>query len=229
MSRNKGTFKRLPDSAFEPLRITAWLECPVVCDRYLPIDGVLYSIAMREKYGCQEFTQSGSDHEPRVTGVQLPLKRVDGHLPSWYYASSFAQWDGEVAEGIDHWNKRVDESLCYLVDFRGRRGKIDTKSGPYKGYHMPIFYRHSLAVRWYVVGEPQEVRKLLRFAGYLGKKTSQGWGAVSKWEVEPHSEDWSVHGPDGKLMRAVPAASGTLYGFRPSYWLRKNQALCLLP
>jgi CRISPR type IV-associated protein Csf3 len=225
---NKGTFHRLPNSAFEPLRITAALQTPVISDAHLPIDAVLYYTAMRERYGCQEYTEAGQDHSVRVPGVQLPLRRVDGHGPDWYYAASFARWSG-LAEGQDHWNKRVDESLCHLIDFGGRRGRIDIASAEYKSYHMPIYYRHALQVHWYAVGHAESIRSLLRFSGHLGKKTSQGWGSVLDWRVEPWPDDWSLRGASGELMRAIPSNEGVLTGFRPSYWLPKNQRRCLLP
>jgi len=213
----------------EPLRVTAQLETPVISDATLPLDGILYYVAMRERYGGQLYTEPGADHSPRVAGVQLPLKRVDGHIPTWYYAASFAQWDGRVAEGTDHWNKRVDESLCYLIDFGGRRGKIDISSSAYKSYHMPLYYRHALRVRWYAVGEPRLISGLLRFATHLGKKTSQGWGSVSRWDVEPWPDDWSTRGPSGEIMRPIPSESGMMMGYRPSYWLPKNQTRCQAP
>lgn len=226
--RNR-TLHRLPNSAFRPLRITAHLQTPIISDEFLPIDGVLYYAAMRERYGVQEYTEPGADHAERVAGVQLPLKRMDGHGTLWYYAASFAQWEGPIAEGSQHWNKRVDESLCHLIDFLGRRGKIDLSSGAYKSFHMPVYYRHALILRWYVVGEPELIRGLLRFVSHLGKKGSQGWGAVLSWEVEPSTKDWSVRDDAGNLMRAVPSQTGVLTGFRPSYWLPKNQTVCKVP
>jgi CRISPR type IV-associated protein Csf3 len=227
MRPHKGTFRRLPDAVMEPLRITAWLQCGVISDTFLPIDGVLYYTAMRERYGPQEVTWSGQNHPNAVPGVQLPLKRVDGHGPMWFYAASFAQWE-RATEGQDHWNKRLDLSLVSLIDFRGRRGKIDVAAGAMKSYHMPVFYRHALAARWYAVGYRPEIERLLAHCTHLGKKTSQGWGAVLRWDVEPWPEDWSVRGPQG-LMRAIPAERGILTGFRPSYWLPKNQTICAVP
>jgi CRISPR type IV-associated protein Csf3 len=222
-------FKRFPDSAFLPLRITAVLQSPAVTDPFLPIDSILYYQAMRDKYGQQEITYSGSDHPERVAGVELPLKRINGHGPQWYYSASFAQW-GSVAEGQEHWNKRIDLGIASeLVEFGKRRGSIPVGSGQYRPYHMPVFYRHATEVWWYIVGEPGEIRRLLAHCWHIGKKGSQGWGAVLDWRIEQVNDDWSVR-RDGKLMRAIPSETGVLLiGFRPSYWLSKNQAMCELP
>jgi CRISPR type IV-associated protein Csf3 len=208
---------------FEPLKITAYLQSGIACDVALPIDGILFGIAMKLEYGAPIVSAPLS--QLGVEAIDLPLeKRNPGLL--WYYAASFAQWSGPVVEYTDYWNKRIDQSLCYLVDFNGRRGRIETKSGRYKPYHMPVFCRHALYVNWYVVGDGEQIENILRFTTHIGKKPSQGDGAVLKWTVEPFHADWSERGPQGQLMRAIPDSDGVLMGFRPSYWERGNQTTC---
>jgi hypothetical protein len=239
---------------YEPLKITAWLQCGVVSDAYLPIDAVLYYQAYRDAYGPEVVTlpganQSGVGHVPLMLqrrglpyhGFRYadggPLYRgqdagrwvVTTAETPWYYAASFAQWEGAVAEGQDHWNKRFDQRLADLVDFDGKRGKVIVESGMYKAYHMPVWYRHAPAVSWYVVGDVIWVREMLSTLTHIGKKGAQGWGAVLRWGVAPHAHDWSVYGQYGQLMRAVPAEQGVHIGFRPSYWMAKNQTTCQVP
>lgn len=213
----------------EPLRITARLQAPVVSDAFLPIDGILYYYANQDAQGGQSVTLPGQ----RVGGgpnVSMPLERR-GDGARWYYAASFAQWDGTVARGTDHWSKRFDQAQAGLVDFGGKRGKVIVEQGAYKAYRMPLFTRHALAVSWYVVGDGAAIRRLLAHCTHIGKKHSQGYGAVLRWDVEPWRADWSVRGPGGQLMRAVPsdAHGAMLTGFRPSYWLPQHQAPCLVP
>ena len=223
-------FNRRPRSEMEPRRVRAWLQCGVISDRVLPLESVLYYHAMREQYGEQFVTYSGSDHEQRNPGVSLPIARCDEHGPRWYYAASFAQWGGGgIAIGADHWNCRFDLSLVDLVDWKGKKARVEVASGPMKSYHMPIYYMHALFIDWYLFAHRVSVERLLPFVTHLGKKASQGWGAVVRWEVERWSEDWSVRGEAGRLMRAIPAEKGILLGFRPSYWLPKNQAICEVP
>lgn len=222
-------YRRLPRSAFRPLKITAKLQTPVISDPFLPIDSVLYYQVHRDEFGAQEVTYPGSS-DPRyeMSCQALPLARCEEHGPNWYYAASFAQWPEVFADGTEHWNKRFDASLADLVDFGERKARVDIGSGPYKAYHMPVYYRHALEVWWYVLGHRESIERLLSCCTHLGKKVSQGWGAVLKWTVEDIPEDWSVW-KDGKLMRALPSDDGPLMGFRPSYWLRKNQTSCRLP
>lgn len=214
---------------FRPLTITAWPQCGVISDAFLPIDGLLYYYAHREAYGEQTVTAPGA----RTGGgahVPIPLERRNTQARGlWYYAASFAQWSAPCALGSDHWNKRFDQQHADLVDFGARRGKVLVGEGAYKALHMPIYYRHSLSVSWHVVGDADAICRLLDHCTHLGKKPAQGYGAVLRWEVAPAAHDWSVRGPGGQLMRAVPDPDGVLYGVRPSYWLPANQTRCRLP
>lgn len=239
-------------NVFEPLRITAWLQCGVVTDATLPIDSIIYYQVYRDAYGHQDMTLPGGDSSG-IGEAYMPFARrnlpydgfryVDGaplwrgcgdelkitvKEQPWYYAASFAQW-GPHIDGTDHWNKRFDASLADLIDFGSKRGKVIVEQGAYKAYHMPVFYRHALTITWYVVGDGDVIERLLRQTTHIGKKYAQGWGAVLRWQVDSWEHDWSVWGPDGQLMRAIPDDKGILTGIRPSYWLPRNQVRCLMP
>lgn len=212
----------------QPLKITTWPRVGIETDPFLPIDGILYSVAMRRAYGPEILTTPGkaSDAEP----VELPLARR-GEGGAWYYAASFAQW-GPHADYDSFWVKRFDQQHADLVDFGNRAGRVIVEKGRYKSYHMPTFLRHALWVAWYVVGDRAEIEELLAPLTHIGKKTAQGNGRLNGWSVEPWTDDWGETGPDGRLMRAVPVGEeepGILYGVRPSYWLPANQMLCRLP
>lgn len=217
-------------SDFEPLRITAHLECGIVCDRFLPIDSIIRYQIMRDRYGQQDFTLPGQERFDKSHEDPLPLRKVRDRKrdwQTWYYAASFAVWPEHVAEGSDHWVKKFDSRFLELLEQK-KMARLNVGSGRYRGYHMPVFYRVAESVAWYVVGDKERIRELLATVTHLGKKTSQGWGSVSRWTVEPHAEDWSCW-RDGKPMRAIPRAGGMLYGVRPSYWNPENQTECILP
>jgi CRISPR type IV-associated protein Csf3 len=217
--------------AHTPLRVRAWLRSGVVADRFLPLDGILFYQAQRDRYGPADVSLPGT-----YTGVEetiLPLSIARQGRPDWYYQCSWAQWPEHTVEGADHWNKRFDQSLAQYVDFQGKRGRILVGEGRYKAYRMPVFYRAALWVDWYCQGNQAGIEALLRCVTHIGKKGAQGWGRVIRWEVEPAPEDYSVW--RGKtLMRGVPAdeAPGRevlRYGIRPSYWNPDNQWLLALP
>jgi len=222
----------------EPLHITAHLRTGVVCDRWLPLDGILLYQACRDALGPQTVTIPGGQ---AMQGVgTLPLGIVHPGRCNWYYQCSWAQpqpwWAGE---GQDHWNKRFDQGFAYLVDFQGRRGKVIIEQGRYKAYHMPLFYYATRQVEWYCIGDRTEIEYLLSTVTHLGKKASQGWGRVSRWQVEPRAEDLSVW-RDDSLTRGIPvedwqAVKGREtfdlmhYGIRPSYYRHENQMPLVKP
>lgn len=225
--------RRLARRASErPLVITARLRCGIISDGFLPIDSVLYYAAHRDLFPGEQVSTHPraltvrAEGDTRIVGP-LPLKRLNGQAPDWYYAASCAQWPSVVADGIDHWTKRVDSRYVELL--AEQRARISMSGGRYRAYRMPLVYRHALTVHWHVVGDREAVTRLLELVTHLGKKPSMGWGAVMEWVVEPCAEDWSVTGRDGQLMRPVPHAAGLLYGIRPPYWLPSHQVPCALP
>lgn len=215
---------------FEPLRITAHFQTNPVCDRWLPIDGVLLSQANRQALGPELAAIPG---KVSVQGAStLPLEIVHPGRKLWYYACSWAQpqpWWAE--EDMGYWNKRFDVEYDGLIDFGKRRGKIQIGEGKNKAYHMPMFKRVARQVEWYCIGDKERIVELLSTCTALGKKRAYGEGAVARWEVESISEDWSVM-REGRLVRGIPEDDARAlgvqfervhYGIRPSYWNKANQ------
>lgn len=227
---------------FVPIHIRAYLRSPVIADEWLPLDGLLLYQAHRfQAGGGPEVTVPGG-HETNSV-ARLPLDTVRFGRRDWFYKSSWAQWPDHTVEGQDYWNKRVDSQWLDLVDFGNRRGKVVTRQGRYKSYHMPIFYRSALWIDWYCVGCIDSLRLLLPIVTHIGKKGSQGWGRVRKWVIEPWPEDWSVW-CDGQLMRGVFERDVmeliqqhgkyrpfeiAHYGVRPSYYKKNNQYKLAVP
>lgn len=214
---------------YQPLIVTARLRCGVISDGLLPLDSILYYAQHRARMPGERIASRVRDRTVDAQGGAgvLPLQVLDGHGPHWYYAASCAVWPEAVADGVDHWTKRIDSRYVELLE--RQRARVPTSGGRYRAYRMPVAYRHALAVTWYAVGQLERVRDLLALVTHLGKKREMGWGAVIEWQVAPHDEDWSVVGPEGQVMRPVPDPSGVLYGYRPPYWLPRHQAPCRLP
>lgn len=215
-----------------PLCIRAYLRSPVCSDRFLPLDGILLYQAHREQDGPQDYTLAGAYTGQSIS--TLPLGIIRPGRKDWFYQCSWAQWPEHTVEGIDHWNKRFDAGFADLVDFDGKRGKVIIEQGRYKAYHSTLFYRSALWVEWYCVGDKQAIEPLLSIVTHLGKKAAQGWGRVSRWEIAPVADDYSVWYGDA-LMRGIPPQDAGpthptgVYGIRPSYWNRANQMLLALP
>lgn len=227
----------------DSLRITARLRNSIVCDRWIPLDGILYYHCYRDKYGPPESLHSGSDFA--TNPIELPLQRIPFGKMDWYdgremadgfyYACSWAQpqpwW---VAEGRDSWNKKFDTQYAGMIDFRGRRGVVPIMGGPYKVKHMPVFYYVANEITWYCVGRAAEIETLLKVITHLGKFAGQGWGRVMEWGVDVIENDWSVS-KNGQLVRGVPLphAVGDFqmsnYGIRPPYFVAANQMEVAIP
>jgi len=211
----------------KPLRIRAYLQTGVISDQFLPLDSVLYYHKVRDVVGEQIVTKPGESAVREAQHVKLPFDKL-GRNDMWYYACSFAQWPDSMVEDSTFYVKKLDVKYIDLVNSGPK--KIQQSRGQYKAYHINVFYRHAQYIEWYCIGEKEEIEKLLRFCTHLGKKTVQGWGSVLRWEVTEWPDDWSVNGPGGKLMRAVPVRSGGyLYGIRPSYWNERHIFRCRMP
>lgn len=211
----------------ERMRITAHMRTGIISDNCLPIDGILHSAMMYQTFGAEEFTVAGESPLFGGNHGSIPLDR--GSIAgTWFYKASFAQWESPYIDDRSFWVKRFDHDHSDLVNFGKKRPSIITAEGAYKGYNVPVFLRHTLAVRWYAVGNIDRVRQLCACVTHIGKKSTQGWGRVNRWEVEPWAQDWSVY-RNGEAMRSVPSAEGVLYGVRPPYWMAKNQTSCRLP
>ena len=219
----------------QPLKITAVLQTGQVAtiDGLLPLDSILAAEWIRQNHP-KEYYAPKRPGEAQGTGEDL----IEADLPfdrrgNWYYACSFNR-GVKLGEYIVYWHKRFDDQMEQYLDFGGRRGKIDVKSGKFKSYRMPLVVMLFDRLIWYAVGDGDAVLELCRGVTHVGKKTSQGRGAIEQWIVEPWEEDWSERDGEGKITRALPATeySGGLvrrYGLRPPYWYRDNQALCHIP
>ncbi|MCL6479879.1 MAG: hypothetical protein K6T65_16025, partial [Peptococcaceae bacterium] len=203
---------------------------------YLPLDSILAAEWMRRNHPEAYYNASSHMLGGNMITPELPFERR-GAGELWYWACSF-NTAPPLGEYVMHWHKRFDDHLEKYIDFGGRRGKIDTKSGKYKAYRMPLVVQLFDRLEWYAVGDTGAVLDLCQGVTHIGKKSSQGLGVVEYWTVEPWPEDWS-EAVGGKLSRAVPVELGLppgiaggrvgTYGIRPPYWHTDHQRLCYLP
>jgi len=221
-----------------PIRIVAYLQDGRVAgtEPWFPLDGILAAEWMRRNHPEAYYNASSHMLTNDLIIAELPFE-CRGQSNNWYWACSF-NTEPPLHEYIMHWHKRFDDQLEKYIDFGGRRGKIDTKSGKYKAYRMPLVLQLFNKLVWYAVGDLEAVRDLCHGITHIGKKSSQGLGAVDYWKVEPWPEDWSEVA-DGRLARAIPFELGlpkgiqkgrvAVYGIRPPYWFGQHQKLCFMP
>lgn len=216
---------------FQPLHIRAYLQTPIICDRYLPLDGIIFNQFIREKFGAKSHTLPRQSTNKEYSGFNLPLQKRNMNEEEWYYACSFAVFPTIALRDKHEYAKRFDfhEAGTY-ADFEGRRGRIDTARGEFKNYFVKEYTWSTPYVDWYARGIKDELEKLLAFCTHIGKKSSQGCGSLLCWEVMETDKDWYKNDDKGNLMRAIPSQNGQYYyGIRPAYWHPRHQAKVLLP
>lgn len=216
------------------LKVVAYLSNGFASNnRQIHLDSILLRQHLINEYGIEYI----NSFDPEVDEFRYPdsfpiLKRA-ADTKWWYYACSFGQYD-LIGEDIQYWHKRARTEYGDKIDFQGRRGKITNKSGKHKAYRMPIQVWLTARIAWYLVGDKKLVEGLLAQITHIGKKVSQGFGKVMKWDVKEIIEDWSEQ-KESKWVRAVPGStlkdwrSNMIYkhyAYRPPYWYHENFALC---
>lgn len=216
-----------------PFRVT----CHLYDGRVLSTDGLFFLDAILyhawfAKYQPQVLQGIHAQFDRMHMG--LPLLRVNGR-----YAASCGFYT-QNAIGTDNWVKHSDFQAPFaqgLLDL-GNAAQVNTSSGLFKSYYENPVVRLIGPVTFYGVGNATKVRDLLSYIPALGKKSSAGWGAVSRWDVDPWHEDWSTYSPDLGLMRPMPPEEIAIdpapymlrdVGVKPPYWKPYSQKLCYVP
>lgn len=177
--------------------------------------------------------------------IDFPVKRIEFGDDDWFYACSDAIYTiDKVTKG--YWNRRTDdknfENVC------GVEKKINTGSGSFRNYRMPIIENLCKEFKWYIVGDKEQIESLLKSIKCVGKKAiAQGIGEVNEWIVENIGNDYSIFKED-MLIKTVPVSylnnDVTKYGshnsvvklcnYRPPYWLmpphqKASHKMCIVP
>jgi hypothetical protein len=156
--------------------------------------------------------------KPKVIPIPVKIAWVstDG-LP--LFVTSNLQPDEPNERGTEYWHKRfpATEVIRYCA-----KPNTPTTRGPFKEYRIPMQTITSTSVTAYCIGNLGEVQRLLStYAHFIGKKPSQGKGAVLDWQVTP------IITQEATILshRAIPAAVngksvGAIGGWTPPYWFR---------
>lgn len=221
-------------SNYEPFKVSCTAVKGVASDGYLPLDGILATIWMREHHPDAFYNDSVAA-KANLIEAELPIERRGVGL-DWYYACSFCEVEWE-AEEVIHWHKRhtVTEQVRYLGD---KAPKLNLGKGETKAYRMPLYllHPHDGKLAWYGVGDVAWLEARLPLVTSIGKKRNAGHGGVIDWRVERVKNDYSIV-KEGRLMRAVPFGElpdtavdfvpGS-YALRPPYWHIDHQRQSLL-
>lgn len=196
---------------FRPLRITFRLDgSGLYYDPYEPLmlDGLLAAACSRHHVHGEP---PARDEEP--FDVPLPLQRWQ-RGEAWGWHASALIPDGNTAESLLYWRKRLRQGRITLTD-----GSPNLTNGIYRDWNMPLPLLLCRTMVAYAVGDRRQVRhELVRNIKWLGKKRAHGRGRVIGIDVETIEDDWSI-ARDGRLMRWMPRDDGQrLARPRPPYW-----------
>lgn len=225
-------------SPTRPLEITAYLRDGriVSTDGIIMFDSILYH-AWFLKHAPHVLR--GEGHDTYSGNIGLPLRQ----LPGSRWAASRGVYD-EVSKQIEYYNKRPDFFASDKIGYLDmEKGLISDSVGKYRAYRNPVVVRtiKNATVKFYAMGNPDEVANLLSLMPAVGKKPSMGWGIIDKFEVREIDEDYSLFHPKYGLMRPVLIEEAENYDFdfsgypimnygvKPPYWKPVNFRQCYVP
>lgn len=216
-----------PALEMSPLVITCTLAAfsQVITYQHIHFDNLLASTVVQEaQHDCYW------EWEDEAKPLPVPLKVLwesNSGLP--LYASSSMYPVGDVFNDVTYFHKRVPTGEWSRTN---KSGKVQLS--PVRGRYMErrIPFRtsiiHKLQAR--VIGNADEIARLLEKITHIGKKRSAGYGEVCEWEItEAKLRDVDCLVKNGKLARPIPAwcteslkidinAPMVMVGWSPPQW-----------
>lgn len=187
---------------FKNLKITAHMSNHVAASEHLRLDCILSAAKAKELLKDDYFLNPKIAGDKRmIIGTLSEFLKYDEK--SGIFHASCGIGDGR--EFVTSFSKRFNSADDEMINFQGK-GKqiIDTSRGFFKSYHKAIITKAYDEIVFYACGDKDEIERLLDvYIHYIGKKTSQGFGAVNFWRVTELHEDFSLM-CDGKALRFLP-------------------------
>ncbi len=199
------------------LKVTCYLASPIAGD--LPMLDALIEYQMAVFEGkLYRIRKDGPVHRFGEIHIPMLLRRIGGlEVPA-----CSAPIIGPAPEHVEYFGKRLAVEYADLLA-PGERKVIAITNSVYKSYHLPLIVRPVDRIVWFCVAKRRPILLALRGIKSLGKKRSQGYGVVARWEAEYVDEDYSWYAPSeaGRvLMRPLPDCDelpADLIGYRPDF------------
>lgn len=144
--------------------------------------------------------------------------------------------DGVELPARESIKKRFEARYRHLVDWGGRKAKLNTSAAPWRAYDKPMPAHACLGGWWDVCGDVARILDLLRsHVVGVGKDVNAGFGWIRQVTAEPIEATTQ----DILRQRPVPVAIAEQLGiaggrvevcaWRAPYWSRANVAPCVVP
>lgn len=216
---------------FKPLKIVFNMSTPL-CLTYpfIHFDAILAHLIARREMGHDHRARPSKEisKETMLVGEDklIPLRQSSG-----VYHASVSIFDEADAQTTTIYKRFCEK---YLDFTKLKKSKIHTNCGHFRDYMIKLVYLPASRVTFYVNGDSQKIKELLKGLTGLGKKTAIGFGMFNSYSIEETEEDYSVI-KDGKSMRAIPIILCDYFGevinlaWRAPYWAKEMVAPCVPP
>lgn len=212
-----------------PLEVTARLRGPIVMPGLPPALDALAAAAVATERGLQPPTRS-EDVEP----LDVPIALSNCGRFRRCTVGQFVAEAHELRYKVRQFPMARAQGMAELK-------RVQVNAGASKSYRVPYSATHleGDTMRWWCVGEPDELARLLALVTHLGKHRGAGNGRVMRWSIEP-CEPWGEGFPivrEGAPTRTLPADWPGLESWphvgpgnlMPPYWMAETEEECLLP
>jgi hypothetical protein len=121
------------------------------------------------------------------------------------YACTQFQPAGPTAKDVAPWHKRAQPGVW--TGTRTGTFRLEPQTGRWMDRRVPLPTEVCEVWEARAVGEPAEIARLLAGAAHVGKRRSNGFGEVDRWEVVPLAPGGFRLVEDGRLTRPLPGTA----------------------
>ena len=182
------------------IKVSCHLATPIAGDP--PMLDALIEFEMAQRQGKAEKIQR-SEPAPVYGEIHIPMLRQQiGGLLVPCCSSPIMVSQRQTTE---HFGKRLSVEHSNLLSPRQRK-KVAMGNATYKAYHLPLRLHRVDRIVWFARATRRHTLKLLKSVHSIGKKRSQGYGRVDRWEAERIEADLSWYAPSDRgpvLMRSA--------------------------
>jgi len=168
-------------SCFIPMKITLFLEDGLCKLSDMPCDSILAKLYFQQQINLNKFN---GDYKQ-----QLPfLKFSDGI----YHTSKPNYTISHISNEII--TKKFDYKYFIALngDISSQKTLSNKVSGRYKNHIISYEVIFTKEIVYYINGDIDIVKNLLKNLNYIGKKTALGWGKISKITIDEIDNDLSL-------------------------------------
>ncbi|MGO0987464.1 hypothetical protein ACTPEW_16140 [Clostridioides difficile] len=227
---------------FTNFKVIMHMGAPIATTDDIILDSLISAAICKESYSEKYY--SGMNDYGTKEEIESMLDDILDKKMRVYCTSKGI---GDNREYTSSWSKNFDSANSELIRTKEKGKKrelqrVRTVSGHFKEYHTQIVLKSYKTLTFYVRGDKEKIKRLLENnINFVGKKSSQGYGEILKYEFLDCVEDYSLFDKQGNIMRNIPFAEimkleKTLSEENflkecpiiPPYWRNDHKELCIL-